>query len=67
MLITATIAISYFIAMVFFGAMSHCFGPESFENEIKPKYQVKDGDDFIVEKELEESGVSAEEEKWSIW
>jgi len=48
-LITATIAISYFIAMLFFGAMSHCFGPESFEKiETKPKYEVKDGDDLVV-------------------
>ena len=32
-LISATIAISYFIAMLFFGAMSHCFGPESTEKD----------------------------------
>ena len=30
-LITATISISYFTAMVLFGAMSHCFGPESYD------------------------------------
>ena len=33
LLITATITISYFVAMLFFGAMSHCFGPESIEKE----------------------------------
>lgn len=60
-LITATIAISYFIAMLFFGAMSHCFGPESFEKvEKKPKHSVKDGEDMVVEKELEDSALDSE-------
>ena len=61
-LITATIAISYFTAMLFFGAMSHCFGPESFEREEKkPKISVKDGDDLVAEKSLEDSGMSESE------
>jgi predicted RND superfamily exporter protein len=36
-LITSTVAISYFVSMLFFGAMEHSFGPESFEKvEKKP-------------------------------
>lgn len=59
-LITSTIAISYLVAMLFFGAMSHTFGPESFEKvEKKPKQMDKNGDE-IIEKELEESGLDSE-------
>ena len=49
LLISATIAISYVMAMLFFGAMSHCVGPESFEKieKKKPKIMVKDGDDLV--------------------
>jgi len=55
------VAIAYFTAMLFFGAMSHTFGPESFEKvEIKAN-KVKDGDDLIDEKELEESGADSSE------
>jgi multidrug efflux pump subunit AcrB len=63
LLITSTIAISYFIAMVFFGAMSHCFGPESFEKDEKNQPKNKYGDDMIIEKELEESGVESMSER----
>jgi len=60
-LITATIAISYFIAMLFFGAMSHCFGPESFEKvDEKPKIHAKDGDE-VEDKVLEESELENSE------
>lgn len=63
-LITATIAIAYFMAMLFFGAMSHIFGPETFEKvEKKTKVMVKgkDGDDLVAVKELEESGLESSE------
>lgn len=46
-LITSTIAISYVIAMMFFGAMSHCFGPESFEKTEKEQPKDKNGDDLV--------------------
>ena len=44
LLITATISIAYFAAMIFYGAMAHCFGPESY---------VK------VEKEHKDSGMDS--------
>tara|TARA_B110000285_G_C14783779_1_gene449801 strand:- start:150 stop:389 length:240 start_codon:yes stop_codon:yes gene_type:complete len=41
LLISATIAISWIMAMLFFGAMSHWVGPESFVREEK-KTKFKD-------------------------
>ena len=47
LLISATIAISWVMAMIFFGAMSHCVGPESYVKVEKENPIVKDGDDLV--------------------
>ena len=47
LLISATIAISWVMAMIFFGAMSHCVGTESYVKIEKEKPIVKDGDDLV--------------------
>ena len=55
-LITSTIIISYCVAMLFFGAMSHCFGPESFEKVEKKPAEDKLQKGKIENKEQNEDG-----------
>lgn len=54
-LITATITISYTVAMLFFGAMCHCFGPESsgIQPEAELEMKEKDEDEDLYESERE--------------